>query len=588
MTALERAAPSGAATAIRPPHAWPEPDWITRAADERGWKWARIAWTRAANVPGAWFDHAKADRVVAAWPTWNKLTDDRFAGHPFFLLQWEEIILRLLVGWKRPIEAADPRTGKLTAIHVRLFRQLRLWVPRKNGKTEFLAGLAKLFFVHEPVVGAQGFAFAKDERQGRIVFDKLANMIGYDPTLTEGQVELLKKTIYLPETRGVFELLPGKPEGKHGRSPTVIVGDEMHEWTSRALEDTLRQGTGARLQPIELYASTAGLKDNAVGVEMYDESLAILDGIADDPTTLVAVFALEADEDPLDEANWPKANPSLGYSLTIDAIRREAALARGNARKLAWFRCYHMGQWIDGDVRWLPAKTWAARAGANDWRTRLETTRGRLARIAFDVSATQDLTALVARLDGVDGGPPQLVCRFWIPEATLRARAEADKRTPWLHWLEIGAIETTPGNSVDQDFVRRAVEDMLERYETPETLAIGFDPWNAKKLVDDMIKAGIPETKFVSIRQGHATLGEPSKAFERRVFAADVDRAGEIDHGGHPVLSWNARNAVVRFDENLNFVPSKKRSKEKIDGIVAAVMCEALAMANPETGPGVY
>jgi phage terminase large subunit-like protein len=41
-----------------------------------------------------------------------------------------------------------------------------LWEPRKNGKTEFLAALGKLFFVHERVVGAQGFAFGKDEKQG--------------------------------------------------------------------------------------------------------------------------------------------------------------------------------------------------------------------------------------------------------------------------------------------------------------------------------------------------------------------------------------------------------------------------------------
>jgi hypothetical protein len=46
---------------------YPEPEWIARAADEHGFAWARIAWQRSSAVPGAWFDYAKADAVVAQW-----------------------------------------------------------------------------------------------------------------------------------------------------------------------------------------------------------------------------------------------------------------------------------------------------------------------------------------------------------------------------------------------------------------------------------------------------------------------------------------------------------------------------------------
>ena len=42
----------------------PEPEWVTRAADEFGWTWARQNWQRASRVPGAWFDAAKGDQVV--------------------------------------------------------------------------------------------------------------------------------------------------------------------------------------------------------------------------------------------------------------------------------------------------------------------------------------------------------------------------------------------------------------------------------------------------------------------------------------------------------------------------------------------
>ena len=68
--------------------------------------------------------------MVALWPTVFRLTPLRFAGVPFRLLKWQEIIVRLLVGWKAPIEIIDPETHLPSQVHVRLFRELRLWVPR--------------------------------------------------------------------------------------------------------------------------------------------------------------------------------------------------------------------------------------------------------------------------------------------------------------------------------------------------------------------------------------------------------------------------------------------------------------------------
>src|ERR1700755_3088110 len=88
------------ALAVAGPSLSPEPDGITRAPNELGYTWARGAWQRAAAVPGAWFDHAKADAIVERWPTWFKLTVGRFAGLPFRLSFWQELIVRLLGGWE--------------------------------------------------------------------------------------------------------------------------------------------------------------------------------------------------------------------------------------------------------------------------------------------------------------------------------------------------------------------------------------------------------------------------------------------------------------------------------------------------------
>jgi phage terminase large subunit-like protein len=141
-------------------------------------------------------------------------------------------------------------------------------------------------------------------------------------------------------------------------------------------------------------------------------------------------------------------------------------------------------------------------------------------------------------------------------------------------------METTPGDYVDQDFVKKALEEDLQKFDVS---LIGYDPWNATKLITDMQKAGVEEEKFLLMRQGIPTLGEPTKQTERLIMA------GQLDHGGHPILRWMAGNVAVRFDENLNYAPTKKRSAEKIDGIVASIMAIGCSMGEEELeGPSVY
>jgi len=551
-----------------------EPDWIVRAADEFGYAWARVAWQRASRVPGAWFDTTKADGVVALWPKVFTHTQDRFAGKPFRLTFWEEIVVRLLVGWKTPIEVVDDETGEASVVHARLFRQLRLWIPRKNGKSEFLAALALLFWALEGLVRGQGFVFARDEAQARAVFDPMCDMVANSDELRKN-VTTFKKSLWIQRIKAAFSLLAGKPEGKHGRGPQVIVGDEMHEWASRDLANTLRQGTGTRLQPIELYASTAGPKSAEVGHELWEESLAIYEGRIDDPTTLVVIFAAGPEDEWTDEEVWKKANPSLGLSPTVAFLRRELAFARGNPRAEAQFRCFHLNQWIDAIVRWLNLEAWDACAPDREgWKKFAEELTGRECLVSFDCSSTQDVTALIALFPPVEPGERiKLLCEFWVPEDTLAERVKRD-RVSYDVWAKMGALTPTPGNCVDQDFVKQRLLEWLGRY---KVLRIGRDPWNSIKLVTDLQKDGVDPGLFVDLRQGHQTLGEPSKEFERLIYA------GQLDHGGHPVLRWMAGNAQCRFDENLNYVPAKKRSRDKIDGIVATVMDVALLLASPAT-----
>lgn len=66
--------------------------------------------------------------------------------------------------------------------------------------------------------------------------------------------------------------------------------------------------------------------------------------------------------------------------------------------------------------------------------------------------------------------------------------------------------------------------------------------------------------------QGIMNMSAPTKEFERLILS------GELDHLGDPVLRWMAGNVQIYTDINNNIKPDKKRSQDKIDGIVAAIM----------------
>ena len=93
------------------------------------------------------------------------------------------------------------------------------------------------------------------------------------------------------------------------------------------------------------------------------------------------------------------------------------------------------------------------------------------------------------------------------------------------------ALTLTPGDVTDYAYVEKRILHDLDFFDVQ---TIGYDPWNARKLIGDLQKAGVDPEKMVEIRQGIPSLGEGTKHFERLVYA------GQMDHGGNPMLRWMA------------------------------------------------
>jgi hypothetical protein len=226
-------------------------------------------------------------------------------------------------------------------------------------------------------------------------------------------------------------MLTGAEEGKHGASPTVVVGDEMHEWRSRVIAETLEEGTGARLQWMFLYGSTAGPKTNPAGQECWDESHRHPrrpDRGSAHPGR--AIFAAAPDDDPFDEALWRKANPSLGISPTLPSCAPRPRRPK-SAPALAASAATTSTSGSRPHVRWLNRSQEVGRLRrppATAGRSTPRLLKGAPAS-APSTSRPRDVTARVLVFPPHADDPKwRLLCRFWVPEDTPGRAGQARPR----------------------------------------------------------------------------------------------------------------------------------------------------------------
>lgn len=541
------------------------------------WSKARKRWEEGEF----WFDEAAADKAAGFFPTHLRFTKGEWADKPFKLERWEEYdVVRPLFGWKR-------------ADGTRRYRRCFVWLPRKNGKTELAAGIALLVLIGDAEEGGEVYAIAANKDQANIVFDRATAMVAKSPILIN-YLTLFKTSVYCGELNAAFKPLSGKAEGKHGFNVSGLIGDEIHEWTDGNLYQFMHDSEDARSQPLEFLISTAG-KNGTYGAQVWDECVKIRDGVIEDPSTLVVIYAADREDDWLDEATWRKANPSLGVAKKIETMRENARRARQLPRLENHFRNYHLNQWTDQAVRWLPMDAeddngrlygWDHCVGDIGWRELEEKLLGKRCFGAIDLSATTDLSALVWWFPVQDGlDVPAVLPRFFKPAAQIQAHVRRDK-LPYDEWVDEGALMATPGNVVDYAFIQEQVYSDAARFQLAHAGdhkrekgqgGLALDPWNAIETAVKLQQEGLPVVLF---RYGAWSMNAPSKELERLV----IDNA--LHHGAHPVLRQHVRAVAVETDAQGNIKPSKAASSERIDGVVAHVMAIGLALRSVDADEG--
>ena len=495
-------------------------------------------------LPTSHYDKAKADRAVKFIENLCH-TKGKWAGKRFWLLPWQEQLIRDIFGIVKP-------DG------YRQFRTAFVEICKKVGKSELAAAVALYLLYADNEPSAEVYGAAADRQQASIVFDVAKQMVEMSPALLKrSKLMTATKRIVNYGNLGYYQVLSAEVGGKHGFSVSGLVFDEIHTQPNRQLYDVLTKGSSdARQNPLHFIITTAGTDRHSIAYELHTKAVDILEGRRVDPTFYPVVYGLKDDEDWEDEANWYKVNPSLGYTVDIERLRDAYREAKQNPADEVTFKWLRLNMWVSSTVAWIPDAIFMKGNEEID----LAALEGRDCYGGLDLSSTGDITALVLMFPPRDEDEKYILLPFfWVPEETIPQRVKAAS-VPYDIWERQGYLLSTEGNVIHYDFIEKFINDLAEKYHIVE---IAVDRWNATQMIQNLEGDGFTMVPF---GQGFASMSGPTKDFYRLLME------GKIVHGGHPVLRWMAGNVVVDTDPAGNIKVTKAKSKEKIDGIVAAIM----------------
>jgi phage terminase large subunit-like protein len=554
----------------------PSCHWIQRAArryfDDK----------KNAKKKGIKFNREAAERALLFFSL-IELSEGETAGQPIQLLPWELFIIWNLFGWYRAkhprwqIKLPDGRTEDTSG--TRRFRVAYFEIASKNGKTTLLGAIGNMLAFADFEMGAQVYSIATKRDQAKICWNLAKRMIEDSPYLREeGGVEVLANNLNQPNTGSKYEPLSSDYNSLDGLNIHGAICDEVHAWKDRILYDKVRQKTGTRRQPLIIQITTAGNDTLSFCFTQREYTCKVLDGVIDNDEWFGVIYTIDDGDDPFNETNWFKANPSLGHHKKISDMRTLAALAKDIPTEKNAFLQYQLNVWVRGETKWMDMEAWRLSAGPVPASALEAFLHGRTCYAGLDLAFTQDLAAVGYVFPPVDEAKDPryyVLMRFFCPAEAILKRSRSD-RVPYDVWADQGWIIPTPGDFIDHKFIFAKIQQDMKSFKVKE---MAFDRYGAEWIQSALADIGLTMIEF---GQGYLSMSPPMKDLQVLIGKS------LLAHGDHPILTWNADNVIATMDAAGNIKPDKEKSREKIDGIITIIMGLSRAMIRTEQKRSIY
>jgi phage terminase large subunit-like protein len=481
----------------------------------------------------------RAARVIRFIETMCLTPDGEHVGKPMVLAEFQKEFINAVYG-----NPAGTRRAILT-------------VGRKNGKSGLIAGLLLAHLVGPEAKQNAGLCSGAMSRdQAALVFNLASKMVQLSPKLS-AVVRIVpsgKRLIGLP-LNTEYRALAADGKTAHGLSPVLAILDEIGQVRGPQSDfiDAITTSQGAHAEPLLIAISTRA--SNAA--DLFEQWIQDAQS-SNDPRIVCRVYSAPDGCDLMDEAAWAAANPALRLFRSEDDLREQLTQAQRMPSMENSARNLLLNQVISTVSPFISASVWQSNAAPAQPFGDAPVFCG------LDLSARTDLTAMV--IVGKVAGIWQVVPHFWTPEVGLADRARRD-RSPYDTWVRQGFLHTTPGATVDYEFVAQDIAVLLSGLNVQ---AIAYDRWRMDLMKKELERIGC-DLPLLPWGQGFKDMAPALDALEAELLN------GRVSHGGHPVLTMCAANAVVVKDPAGGRKLDKSKQTGRIDGLQA--MAQAFGVA---------
>ena len=437
--------------------------------------------------------------------------DGDFYGQPFKLDLWQKQLIYNLYEKNKDGE--------------RKYREALCGVPKGNGKSQMAAAIGLYELLGAGTVSPLVTVAAASFEQADLVFGTMRTMCEQSPYL-KGLTEVFNNSIGVKNGPGRVFRVAAKAGTADGGRNSAFIADEIHEWSTPNLQRVhyvLSNNTAKRKDSLILNITTAGYDLDTLAGRLYLRGKRKQSGETEDPEFYFYWLEPEEGADFEDEEMWKSVNPAIGGGWwPVDNLRRRRA-----ALPLPEFQRYHLNMWTrTQEESWLPEGLWAELADSFELKPDLPTY------IGIDMALKQDSVAVVWGQQDPESELIYLDSKIWRNEGVMFDYAEVETFISKLN-REFNVVEC----AYDPAFFERS----------------------AQALYDE----NVPMVEFPQ------THGRMVPACGQ---SYELITSKKVRHKNHNTFNDQVLSAVNKPTDR-GFRLSKGKSKRKIDGAIAMVMC---------------